>query len=45
MDVERYAGTVKMFTKFSSVNPGMTFDVYGSMNQNAVISSKNKEIM
>lgn len=34
-----------MSTKLSRVNPGMTFEVYGSMNQKAVIKSKKSEIM
>jgi hypothetical protein len=43
--VEIYAWTVKREIKFSSVKPGITFDVKGSTNQNAVINNKNRESM
>jgi hypothetical protein len=31
--------------KFSSVKPGITFDVKGSTNQNAVINNRKRERM
>jgi len=45
MAVVRYAGTVKMLTKFSKVNPGTTFEVNGLMNQKAVINKKKSDPM
>jgi hypothetical protein len=45
MEVEKYAGTEKMSTKLLSVNPGMTLEVYGSINQKAVTSKSASEIM
>lgn len=40
IEVEKYAGTVTILAKFSSVNPGFTRDVNGSVSQNAVMSSR-----
>jgi hypothetical protein len=36
---------VKREIKFSRVKPGITFDVKGSTNQNAVINNRNSERM
>ena len=43
IEVETYACTVNSDMKFSSVKPGITFDVKGSTNQNAVINNRNSE--
>jgi hypothetical protein len=34
-----------MFTKFSSVNPGITLEVNGSINQKAVTNKSASEMM
>jgi hypothetical protein len=45
IEVDKYAGTEKMSTKLLSVKPGMTFEVYGSINQKAVTSKSASEMM
>jgi hypothetical protein len=45
IEVDKYAGTVKMFTKFSSVNPGITLEVNGSITQKAVTNKSASEMM
>jgi hypothetical protein len=45
IEVAAYAGTVKRLTKLSSVNPGRTREVNGSMSQKAVTSRSSSEMM